>query len=214
MTIFQLIDHRSGFRDIGHPVREKEVGKRKKSRNGLNTCKKLKRRKDAEEGIEGVFSVRVENLPVQDFRGSRSAVLQDDRFEIMAQGVHGRCEDAEMGGDAGYDAQGDSVLFQMPFQTGVKKSGKPGFRKPRVRFLFVQFIDDFCPFGFGKGMGFHLPFENEILFVEGIRGKDDGPTLLPKSPDRTVDRVDRLLCKRGDGEVFLGIKVVFDHVDD
>ena len=76
---------------------------------------------DPEQGVEGVFPVQVQALGVGCFGKSSGAVFQDHGFKIMAEAVHGCGEDAETGSDAGHGAEGDILVFQDSFKTGIKK---------------------------------------------------------------------------------------------
>ena len=70
------------------------------------------------------------------------AILQNDSLEVMAQGVQCRCENAEMGGDAGHQAKRDPAVVKPVFKAGVKKGGKTRFGEPQVFGYPVQILDD------------------------------------------------------------------------
>ena len=55
-----------------------------------------------QEGINGGVSVRVDTVFVDLLFERGAQIFQNDRMEIVADSVKGRCEDAEMGIDTPY----------------------------------------------------------------------------------------------------------------
>ena len=93
---------------------------------------KLSRFDYPEQGIQRVSTVTIHGLRMNlDWIGGR-AVFEHHRLEIMAKGVHYRCQDAKMGGDPANRAKRHISFMQPLGKISLKKCREPGWPSERI----------------------------------------------------------------------------------
>ena len=93
------------------------------------------RSEDSQEGVEDISAIEVQGLFVDSLGGCGCAVLQDDRLEVGADGIHGRGQDAEVGCDSGDGAQGDLPLLEPDIQIGPESMMRSAGFSPGLWFM-------------------------------------------------------------------------------
>ena len=111
-----------------------------------------------------------------------AAVLEQDGAEVMAQGIHGRHQHADIGRDTADDYRVAAPRAQCLIEIGLEKGAEAPFRQYHVSLLNVQKVGDLGARLPPDCMVFHLTVKDKISRQEGITGKDDGhpqpPSLL------------------------------------